>query len=175
MEPRSPVLQADSLPAEPQGKLIVYLSESEVAQSCPILCDPMDTRLLCPWDFLGKSTGVGCHFLLQGIFPTQGSNPGLLHCRQTLYRLSHQGIVYLGLSLIWIVISWISLLLYLSWKQKRPRKLMASKKREGHDICNVYSSFLPRLSYPMPHADRLTFPPFVSPASSWGLFFCLAV
>ena len=33
----------------------------------------------------------GCHFLLQRIFPTQGSNPGLLHCRQTLYRLSHQG------------------------------------------------------------------------------------
>ena len=44
-----------------------------------------------PWDFPGKNTGVGCHFLLRGIFPTQGSNPGLLHCRQTLYRLSHQG------------------------------------------------------------------------------------
>ena len=40
--------------------------KSEVAQSCPTLCDPMDTRLLRPWDFLGKSTGVGCHFLLQG-------------------------------------------------------------------------------------------------------------
>ena len=40
-------------------------SESEVTQSCPTLCDPMDTRLLHPWDFLGKSTGVGCHFLLQ--------------------------------------------------------------------------------------------------------------
>ena len=38
-----------------------------------------------------KSTGVGCHFLLQGIFPTQRSNPGLLHCRQVLYHLSHQG------------------------------------------------------------------------------------
>ena len=49
------------------------------------------TKLLCPRDFPGKSTGVGCHFLLQGIFPTQGSNPGLPHCRQTLYRLSHQG------------------------------------------------------------------------------------
>ena len=69
-------------------------SESEVTQS---LCDPMDchglqpTRLLRPWDFPGNSTGVGCHFLLQGIFPTQGSNPGLLHCRQMLYPLSHQG------------------------------------------------------------------------------------
>ena len=47
------------------------------------------TRLLHPWDFSGKSTGVGCHFLLQGIFPTQGSNPGLLHCRQTVNCLSH--------------------------------------------------------------------------------------
>ena len=46
---------------------------------------------LCPWDFLGKNTGVGCHFLLQRVFPTQGSNLGLPHCRQTLYCLSHQG------------------------------------------------------------------------------------
>ena len=49
------------------------------------------TRLLCPWDFPGQNTGVGCHSLLQGIFPAQGLNPGLLHCRQILYRLSHQG------------------------------------------------------------------------------------
>ena len=49
------------------------------------------TRLLCPWDFPGKDTGVGCYFLLQGIFPTQGSNPGLLHCRQILYQLSYKG------------------------------------------------------------------------------------
>ena len=48
------------------------------------------TRLLCPWNFPGKSTGVGCHFLLQDIFPTQGLNPGLPHCRQTFYHLSHQ-------------------------------------------------------------------------------------
>ena len=40
---------------------------------------------------LGRSPGVDCHFLLQGIFPTQGSNPGLPHCRQTLYRLNHLG------------------------------------------------------------------------------------
>ena len=42
---------------------------------------------LCPWDFPGKNTGVCCHFLLQEIFPTQGLNPGLPHCRQTLYPL----------------------------------------------------------------------------------------
>ena len=47
---------------------------------------PQAPKLLCPWDSPGKNSGVGCHFLLQGIFPTQGSNPGLLHCRQILYH-----------------------------------------------------------------------------------------
>ena len=53
-------------------------------------CSP-PARLLCPWDSPGKNTGVGCHALLQGIFPTQGSNPDLPHYRQILYCLSHQG------------------------------------------------------------------------------------
>ena len=134
-------------------------SESEVAQSCPTLSDPMDCSLpgssvhgifqarvlewgaiafskglnlvfwiagrvftswttreaqklkvkftkLCPtletpWNvacqaplsmgFSSKNTGVGCHFLLQGIFLTQESNPRLLHCRQILYQLSYEG------------------------------------------------------------------------------------
>ena len=50
----------------------------------------LPTRLLCPWDSPGKNTGVGCHFLLQGIFPTQGLDLGLPHHRQILYCLSHQ-------------------------------------------------------------------------------------
>ena len=66
-------------------------SEIDITQSFLTLCDPMDTRILRPWNFLGKSTGVCCHFLLQEIFPTQGLNPGLLHCRQTVYHLCHQG------------------------------------------------------------------------------------
>ena len=49
------------------------------------------TRLLCPWDSSSKNTGVGSHSLLQGIFQTVGLNPGLWHCRQILYYLSHQG------------------------------------------------------------------------------------
>ena len=48
-------------------------------------------RLLCPWNFPGQNTVEGCHFLLQGIFPTQGSNPGFPHRWQTLYHLSYQG------------------------------------------------------------------------------------
>ena len=49
------------------------------------------TRLLRPWDFPGKNTWVGCHFLLQEIFLPQGLNPGLPHCRQMIYCLSPQG------------------------------------------------------------------------------------
>ena len=48
------------------------------------------TRVLHSWNFPGKSNGVGCHFLFQGIFLTQELNLGLLHCRQTLYQLSHR-------------------------------------------------------------------------------------
>ena len=54
-------------------------------------CDPMDCSPPGSSVFLGKNTGVGCHFLLQGIFLTQESNQGLLHCRQILYQLSYQG------------------------------------------------------------------------------------
>ena len=49
------------------------------------------TRLLCAWNSPGKSTGVGFHFLLQGIFLTLVSHPGFLHCRWILYCLNHQG------------------------------------------------------------------------------------
>ena len=48
-------------------------------------------RLLWSWNSPGKNIGVGIHSLLQEIFLTQGSNPGLPHCRQILYHLSHQG------------------------------------------------------------------------------------
>ena len=67
IKPRSPALQADSLPSEPLGK--------------------------------PKNAGVGSLSLLQGIFPTQESNQGLLHCRQTLYQLSYQGSPVAGLDM----------------------------------------------------------------------------
>ena len=81
------------------------------------------TMLLCPWDFPGKNTGVGCHFLPLGIFPTQGSNPDLLcflHCGRILYLLSHQGSAdpYSG-------ITW---LLYIQGKGPSPK----TPKKRGH-------------------------------------------
>ena len=126
MEPRSPTLQVDSLPAETQGMPLIYIviiRKNEIfiekwpwvlwiwwAQvpmkhphgyclkwkwkwSRSVMSNSLrphglrPTRLLHPWDFTGKGTGVGCHFLLQGIFPTQESNPGLPYCnrRYTLW------------------------------------------------------------------------------------------
>ena len=55
------------------------------------LCCLGPVRLLCPWNSPGQNAGVGSHFLLQGIFPTQGSDLGLQLHRQILYCLSHQG------------------------------------------------------------------------------------
>ena len=79
---------------EPEIKLPTSIGGGLVPKSCPTLCEPMDYSLPGPsahGDSSGKSTGVGCHVLLQGIFPTQGSNPSIPHCRQILYQLSYQG------------------------------------------------------------------------------------
>ena len=68
--------------------------ESEVVQLCPTLCDPMGCSLpdsSIHGIFQGRNTGVCSHSFLQGIFPTQGSNLGLPHCRKALNCLSHQG------------------------------------------------------------------------------------
>ena len=67
------------------GRVFTTWRETPGAKSlqlCPTLCDPIDYSLpgsVCPWDSPGKSTGVGCHALLQGIFTIQGSNSHLLH------------------------------------------------------------------------------------------------
>ena len=71
-----------------------HLTMCLVTQSCPVLCDPLNCSprgSSVHGDSPGKHTGVGLHTLLQGIFPTQGSNPHLPHCRYILYCLSYQG------------------------------------------------------------------------------------
>ena len=64
-----------------------------ITQSCLTLQPHglQSTRLLCPWDFPGKNTGVGCYFLLQGIFPIQRLNMHLLHWQASSLPLSHLG------------------------------------------------------------------------------------
>ena len=71
-----------------EGNMQTGRKKVKVAQSCPILCDPMDCS---PQNSPGQNTGEGSLSLLQGIFPTQGSNSGLPCCRRILYQLSHQG------------------------------------------------------------------------------------
>ena len=74
----SSAFQAGFLPTEPSGSPVKV--KVKVTQSCPTPCNSP-----------GQNTGVGSLSLLHRIFPTQGSNPGLLHCRQILYPLSHKG------------------------------------------------------------------------------------
>ena len=71
---------------------ILITSESE---SRSVVSDSLQPRgLYSPWNSPGQNTGVGSLSLLQGIFPTQGLNPALLHCRLILYQLSHKGSPY---------------------------------------------------------------------------------
>ena len=94
IKPRSHALQADSLKSEPPINYAVLCA----MLSCSVMSDSLRPHGLYSspgssvhGDSPGKNTSVGCHALFQEIFPTQGSNPGLPHCRQILYCLSHQG------------------------------------------------------------------------------------
>ena len=79
------------VPKRVHGCSVVFDSLAQRTTWTPWTLYSPPTRLLWVWDFPGKHIGVGCYFLLQKIFLTQGLNPGFLHCRQTLNRLSHQG------------------------------------------------------------------------------------
>ena len=76
-----------NLSAKQQLVVVQLLSCVQLLQPCGL----QTIRLLCPWDFPGMNSGVNCHFFLQGIFSTQGSNLDLLNSRQILYHLSYQG------------------------------------------------------------------------------------
>ena len=87
-----------------QKRIPLYISESE-SRSLSVVSDTLQPRrLYSPRNSPGQNPGVGSLFLLQGIFPTQGLNPGVLHCRQILYQLSHEGgpIMHLRSSTIYL-------------------------------------------------------------------------
>ena len=70
---------------------LIFLKVYE-SESCSVVSDSLRPHgLYSPWNSLGQNTRVGSLSLFQGIFPTQELNPGLLHCRQILYKLSHKG------------------------------------------------------------------------------------
>ena len=63
-----------------------------MSESCSVVSNSLRPHgLYSPWNSPGQNTGIGSLSLLQRIFPTQGLNPSLLHCRQILYQLSHKG------------------------------------------------------------------------------------
>ena len=74
----------------------VFMFNNKQCESCSVMFDSLRLHGLhaVPWDSPGQNTGVGCHSLLQGIFPTQGSKPGFMHCSQIHYYLSHWGSPY---------------------------------------------------------------------------------
>ena len=76
-----------------QGNVTISLLFKSLSR-VRVLGDPHGlepARLLCPWDFPGENTGMGCHALFQGIFPNQGSNLCLLHWKADSLPLSHLG------------------------------------------------------------------------------------
>ena len=99
-----PSLARESFPAPPTpsfGFIFFLCARAKLLQSCPTFCDPVDCSppgSSVFGDSPGKNTGVGCHALLQGLFPTQGLKLDLLHCGQFLFCLSHQG----GTDSLWV-------------------------------------------------------------------------
>ena len=87
--PREDLLPSSKLGEQKTKPRSAVLSHSVVSDSLQPLDNLPDSFV--HGDSPGKNTGVGCHTLLQGIFPTQGSKPSLPHCRRSLYHLCHQG------------------------------------------------------------------------------------
>ena len=108
----------------------------------PMDCKP--ARLLCPWDTPGKNTGVGGHSLLQGNFLTQGSNPNLLHCRQSPWKPSISirkllKILKNDLQLLWILCCWLVLKAHQPWqdyKNTAPGRGKDNRKCAGFKTCS---------------------------------------
>ena len=108
------------------------------------------TRLLCPWDFSNKNTGVDCHLFFQGIFLTQGLNLHimcLLHCRQILYLLSHRVYMYIPHLLYLFINQWMFRFLpYLAYsaaatmenRMKLPQKIKNRTAKWSSNTRTIY-------------------------------------
>ena len=113
-------------------KLLHFLTEFSITSADSLqLYALQPVWLLSSWNSPGKNTGVGCHFLLQGIFLTQGLNLGLPHQRQMLYHLSHREAQYLyrfinKQNLLAICTIWVNLTIMLS-------KITQNRKKE-HEV-----------------------------------------
>ena len=119
------------------------LSCGESLQTCPAVCDPVDCSPLgssAHRDSPSQNTRVGCYVLLQGIFPTQESNPALLHCRWILYRLSHQGSLSI-MHKLYYIFNFILLITLKTGGKKRKRKLRESIASQNWPRCVFLVTF----------------------------------
>ena len=135
-----------------QKRIPLYISESE-SRSLSVVSDTLRPhRLYSPRNSPGQNTGVGSLSLLQGIFPTQGSNPGLLHCRRILYQLSHEEgrIMHLCSSTIHLNNLLLSTL-YLLFSQ--PGISLSQLIHQAHSLTASWSS----LKSQSPREDFLTY------------------
>ena len=107
----------------------------KVAQSSLTLCDPMGYS---PRNSPGQNTGVGSLFLLQGIFPPQGLNPGLLHCRQILYQLSHK-VQFSSVQFSRLVVSDF---LWPPWVTARQASLSVTNSRSSLRLTSIIESVM---------------------------------
>ena len=129
----------------------LYLASGQSHSAVPDSLQPswtiQSTKLLCPWNSPGKNTGVGSHSLLQGIFPTRGSNMGLLHCWQIFYHLGHRGSPKFGfkqaqkgcLTLVHINVPEHTLDPSRSHSTPEAHLEMLTAAREGQTSCHVLS------------------------------------
>ena len=111
-----------------------------VTMSCPTLLQPHNLqpiRFFCPWNFAGKNTGMGCQFLLQGVFLTQGSNPHLLHWQAGSLPLNHQGSPYICVCVCVYVEKFAKLNRKLNLKAKHEIKsVMKVNMKTGESVIN---------------------------------------
>ena len=123
-----------------------------VAQSCLTVCNPPGSSV--HGEGPGKNTGVGSHSLLQGIYLTQVSNPGFLHCRQIIYHLSRQGLPHKGNDLQLSKISVYPSLRKLSSMRKLSAKIsrehvlpqaLCFQKREFQSLIVTFKCFYPEV------------------------------
>ena len=139
------------------SKLFVWNGMELSLQSRQALWDPMDYSppgSSVHEDSPGKNTGEGCHALLQGIFPTQGSNPGRPHCRQVLDHQSHQGSPR--------ILEWVSMPSSRGSFQPRDQRQVSHiagrfftswATREAHDAETCFQIFRKRITIISVYAD----------------------
>ena len=123
------------------------------------LCDPMgcsNTRILCPWDSLGKNTGVGCHALLLGIFPTQEPNPYLLsflHCQVGSLPLAPPGKLYVVLGTLFNLKSYPKVRYSFLYRWRKKKKKPQRKHELFSKKAALWQLSLRLLLQPLPRSN----------------------